>query len=256
MKKAAIFFATSFIILAFAVTGALIYLFGGGDSREIFKVPDYVGMNITQAVSDKHFEIKCEGIYSDAPEGEIISQDPYAGAERKLARGERCALKLTVSLGEKTERIPNLARYHYTEASNILRELGAKIRLVSVYDDTLERDLVLHTSPEAGNAIEKGDIVTLFVSRNHTMDSVKVGSFCGMAREDAVAEILSSGLYIDVIELEYSSEFEEGVVISLSIRHGSLVPYGSGISLTVSAGEKKEELHPFGRAAEKENIKH
>lgn len=250
MKKAVVFFVSAIIILTLTVTGSLIYLLGGDGNREIIKIPDYVGMKITDVTSDRYFLIKSEGIYSSLPEGEIISQTPYGGAEKKLKPGERYTVKLTVSLGEETDRVPSVVGYHYTEAANILREKGVRVRMMSVYGDIAERDIVLRTSPTIGSEIRKGDTVTIFVGRIRTEEPIRVGEYRGKSQEIAVAEILASGLYISDVELEYSDEVEEGRVISQSIRVGSLVPYGSKISLTVSAGNKKEILHPFGRNAE------
>ena len=190
---------------------------------------------------------------SDVPEGEIISQFPYAGARRKVADGEEYTVTLTVSAGKEENRLPSLEGYKYPSAAAILRSMGAEIRIVSVYDDEKESDVVLYTSPKSGVDIERGDTVTLFVSRNHIHGSVKVKSVVGLPLDIAATELLAQGLTLGEIKQEYSDEYEAGTVISQSVREGSYVLHGSAVDLTVSAGKKIERLHPFRGDITEEN---
>ncbi len=214
--------------------------------RELVEIPSFVGRRFEDISDVRGIRLESELVFSsDAPEGEIISQFPYAGARRKLADGKRYTVKLTVSMGKETQKLPDLKNFRYTEAAAVLRSMGAEVRIVSVYDDEKERDVVLYTSPRVGADIERGDTVTLFVSRNHIHGSVRVKSFVGLPLDVAATEILAQGLTLGEIKQEYSNEHDASVVISQSVSEGSYVLHGSAVDLTVSAGKKTERLHPF-----------
>ena len=226
-------------------------LYGG---REVIEIPSFVGKRFENVADVDGIRLESELVFSsDVPEGEIISQFPYAGARRKIGRGEEYTVTLTVSAGKEENRLPSLEGYKYTSAAAVLRSMGAEIRILSIYDDGKEPDLVLYTSPVAGTDIERGDVVTLFVSRRHIHGSVKVKSVIGSPLDEAATEILAQGLVLGEIKQEYSSEYGAGTVISQSTEEGSYVLYGSAVDLTVSAGKKIERLHPFRGDITEEN---
>ena len=226
-------------------------LYGG---REVIEIPSFVGRRFEDIANVDGIRLESELVFSsDVPEGEIISQFPYAGARRKVAEGEEYTVTLTISAGKEENRLPSLEGYKYTSAAAVLRSMGAEIRIVSVYDDEKERDVVLYTSPKAGADIERGDTVTLFVIRNHIHGSVRVKSVAGLPLDEAAAEILAQGLTLGEIKQEYSDEYDAGVVISQSVSEGNYVLHGSAVDLTVSAGKKIEILHPFRGDITEEN---
>ena len=238
------------------VTGIILaYFFAEIDSgREVIEIPSFVGKRFTDIAEVDGIRLESELVFSsDVPAGEIISQFPYAGARRKVAEGEDYTVTLTVSAGKEENRLPSLEGYKYPYAAAILRSMGAEIRIVSVYDDEKESDVVLYTSPKSGVDIERGDTVTLFVSRNHIHGSVQVKSVVGLPLDIAATELLAQGLTLGEIKQEYSDEYEAGTVISQSVREGSYVLHGSAVDLTLSAGKKIERLHPFRGDITEEN---
>ena len=238
------------------VTGIILAnFFAEFDSgREVIEIPSFVGRRFEDITDVDGIKLESELVFSsDVPAGEIISQFPYAGARRKVAEGEEYTVTLTVSAGKEENRLPCLEGYKYTPAAAVLRSMGAEIRIISVYDDDKESDVVLYTSPRSGTNIERGDTVTLFVSRNHIHGSVQVKSFVGLPLDEAATEILAQGLTLGEIKQEYSNEYAAGMVISQSISEGSYVLHGSAIDLTVSAGKKTERLHPFRGDITEEN---
>lgn len=254
-KKLTIFALLSVVILILTAISVFAYLFPNlGEKRELIEIPSFRGSQYNEISAPDRIDLERELVFSDdIPEGEIISQFPYAGARRKLAEGEKYTVKLTVSMGKETQKLPDLKSFKYTEAAAVLRSIDAKIRIVSVYDDENERDIVLRTSPCAGESIERGEQVTLFVSRNHIHGSVCVGDFAGLPLDVACAEILAQGLTLGEILQDHSAEFAAGEVISQSLAPHSYVLHGTKIDITISAGQKKEELHPFRRDIISEN---
>ena len=242
-------------VLALVVGIILAYFFAENDGgREVIEIPLFVGKRFADVSEVDGIKLESELVFSpDVPAGEIISQFPYAGARRKVAKGEEYTVTLTVSAGKEENRLPSLEGYKYTSAAVVLRSMGAEIRIVSVYDDEKDSDVVLYTSPKSGANIERGDTVTLFVSRNHIHGSVQVKGFVGLPLDEAATEILAQGLTLGEIKQEYSNEHDAGTVIFQSVSEGSYVLHGSAVNLTVSAGKKIERLHPFRGDITEEN---
>ena len=244
-SKIKILFLLSAVLLALSTLIAVCLLYPNGERRETVTVPDYVGKRLSDIVPSSRFYIKSEGVYSSLPEGEIISQRPYGGAERKLAEGEKCKIELRVSLGQERNVVPELLGYHYAEAAGILREKGVYVRIVSVFDSEAANDTVIKTSPDVGQHLNAGDRVTLFVGRRRIRSSVNVGNYVGLSREDAIVNLMADGLALGDVKLVSGQSVNNGIVVGQSIKEGSIVPYGTEINITV--GETEEGLHPFGR---------
>lgn len=60
--------------------------------------------------------------------------------------------------------IPEVAGKTYEEAFSELTELGLEVERESVYDEEIEEDLVVKTSPRAGNTVKEGATVTIVTS--------------------------------------------------------------------------------------------
>ena len=255
IKRLTIFALLSVAVFILTVICVFLYFFANPDGeREIIEIPRLTGKKYADIGELDNIELERELVFSnEIPEGEVISQFPYAGARRKLAEGEKYTVKLTVSMGRETQKIPDLRNFKYNEAAAALRSIGADIRIVSVYDDDTEGDLVLRTSPKSGESIERGDKVTLFISRNHIHSSVCVKSFVGLPCDVACAEILAQGLKIGEIREAYSVEFSDGEVVFQSLAPESYVLYGTKIDIVVCGGQKTEDLHPCRKDIAKEN---
>lgn len=244
----------AFISIAVLVATAICVFFAlfanSKRDRDTIIIPSFVGGKYAELEPQDRIRFESELVYSDnVPEGEIISQEPYSGARRKVADGELFTVKLIVSMGAEENKLPDLRNVTYTEAAAMLRALGVQIRIVSVYDENAEIDRVLYTSPDAGAKINRGDRVTLFVCRKHIKGSVRVSDLAGLDQGSACAKLLAEGLLIGEILYEPSDTVGEGIVISQSIDAGSYVRYHSKINITVSTGkeDKIDQLHPFGR---------
>jgi hypothetical protein len=209
------------------LVGTLFYFFVPRDNDAyILTVPSFVGKNEGEVKGDSDLEITREWIYSStAPKGRIISQEPFGGARRKLRTGEKYEVKIYVSLGEQTERIPDLSGVGINSAAAALRAIHAKVRSVAVYDSG-EDGVVLYTSPAANRNIKAGDTVTVFVARQRPIGSVRVPDLCGMPLCEAYRIALASGLFVTNGE---PNELQS-IVTRQSIPAGSMVKRGSYIS--------------------------
>lgn len=247
LKKLVIFALASVAISMLVAIGVFIYFFASrGESRTTVVIPDLVGQTFGGFSLPDGIAVESEPIFSaDVSEGEIISQFPAGGAKRKIAEGERYTVRVWVSLGREKKSIPDVLGFAYTEGAAALRTIGARIKIVSIYDDSAEPDIIIRTSPKVGEKIESGDTVTIFVSRNHTHAPVRVRNYTNMPLADAAMLIFSDGLAVGEIKYGTSGDEDEGIVISQSIAEGSIAFYGSKVDLTV-VGKPKEALPQVG----------
>ena len=215
------------IFCALLAISVLLYFFAPRDyDTYILEVPSLIGLDEGSIGEYDKIEINREWIYSDeAQKGIVISQTPCSGAKSKVKNGKTCAVTVYISLGVKSERIPNLLGVEQTMAAASLRSLGAMVRSVAIYGEG-EDGIVLGTSPKENCEIREGDTVTLFVSRRRVLSPVTVPNFIGMEQSDAVKIALSVGLFIENVE-----KIGDGSCVSAqSIPDGALVRYGSYIS--------------------------
>lgn len=247
IKRLAVFALISVLVAALTAVSLFAYFFADVDEDfETVVIPDLVGRKFDRIGIFDKVAIESELVFSDdVPEGEVISQFPCGGARRKVAEGEAYNVRVIVSIGKERESVPDLHGFRYLDAAAALRSIGARIRVVSIYDDSVESDLVLRTSPETGEQIEKGALVTLFVSRKHLHAPVQVKNYVGKSSDSVFTDILADGLVVGKILYEHSDQYAANVVIGQSLMEGSLVPYGSCIDITLNAEAKQEELHPF-----------
>lgn len=226
------------LLCAGVLVGVLVYFFVPRDNDTyILTVPSLVGKNEGEVKSYSDLEITREWIYSSAaPKGRIISQTPYGGARRKIRSGEKYEVKIFVSLGDETRRIPDLSGVGASSAAAALRAIYAKVRSVAIYDGG-EDGRVLYTIPPADSEIKAGDMVTMFVARQRPVGSVTVPDFCGRTLAQAYKIAIAEGLYIQ----ENENASLDARVQGQSIPAGSKVRRGSYISFVTDGAEDTRE---------------
>ncbi|MBR3879192.1 MAG: PASTA domain-containing protein, partial [Clostridia bacterium] len=206
----------------------------------ILTIPSFVGKNEADVKSHTDLEITREWIYSSStPKGRIISQTPYGGARRKVKTGSRYEVKIYVSLGDRTERIPDLSGVSVNSAAAALRALRVNVRSVAIYDGG-EDGKVIYTSPPHDSEVKAGDTVTVFVSRQRPNGSVSVPDFCGLELSEAYRIALASGLYVSDSDMTDLGK----IIIKQSIPAGSIVLRGSYISFITEAKDPIEREWP------------
>lgn len=239
LKKLGFASVASVLLCMLLGFGVLYYYFAPKNSGlVVFRVPELVGRVESEIGALQGIEITREWIYSDDVErGIVISQTPHANARRKIAPGARCPVTLYISLGERTETVPDLVGVDSLSAAAALRSIGARVRTVAIYGEG-EDGKVTGTSPEVGCEIREGDTVTVFVSRRRVQAPVTVPDFCGMEFSDAVKLALSLGLFVKDCD-------GDGVVISQSIPKGARVLAENYISFETDGVLREREWPPM-----------
>ncbi|MBQ7719781.1 MAG: protein kinase [Clostridia bacterium] len=205
------------------------------------QIPNFIGTMYTFDMTTEYsnyYNITVEYEYDpDTPENQIIDQTPAAGERRKVKAGEqRCDLKLTVSRGAETIRLPDLTIYDAREAVNYLKDLGlnAKNNPQRISSPTIPAGYVISTEPQAGTIMNAGDVVVLTISKGEEVQQTTVPNMVGKTTSEAYSMLTSAGLKLG--DVTYRAGGAAGTIASQSLNHSSMVPAGSPIDLVVYSG--------------------
>jgi eukaryotic-like serine/threonine-protein kinase len=132
---------------------------------KLVEVPSVIGQQQDLAES----QLRGDGLIpdveqrdSDAPEGQVIAQDPAAGSTVK----KHTAVTIVVSTGAGTAVVPNVVGESQDEAKTDLQAAGLSVRIVKrTTTDENEDGTVLDQSPSAGTRLRRGEFVTIFVGK-------------------------------------------------------------------------------------------
>jgi serine/threonine-protein kinase len=202
-------------------------------------VPKVVGLTQVAAVQRLEgagYHVPSSKIYSAYSEtvdkGRVISTSPGPG--QRLADGSDVAI--TVSSGPKLFAIPKVRGKDYDEALDILRAQGLTVADTPKQqpDDTVDRGLVIGTTPAAGQKVPASQELTVVVSTGPPVVEVPHISQ-GTPYDDARRTLRTSSGKFRVQRIdEFSDAVGAGQVITLS--PNDRAEKFSTITVTVSKG--------------------
>ncbi|WP_028043854.1 Stk1 family PASTA domain-containing Ser/Thr kinase [Candidatus Stoquefichus massiliensis] len=135
-----------------------------------------------------------------------------------------------------TFQMPDVVTLTQEQAIKTLEDNGLKVdeNINHELSDTVDEGKVISTSPEAREAVKKGDTIELTVSSGKY---IVIDNYVGKNYEDIEATLVSQGF--KVIKEEETNEEEKGVILKQSINQGEKIdPNATNktITLTVSKG--------------------
>ncbi len=144
------------------------------------------------------------------------------------------------SSGEaETVDMPNVKGMNLEDAKNTLNSLGIHAEVEYQESDTIDEGLVISTSVNAGETVETGSTVILYVSAGS--QGVEVWEVTGYTLEEATNRLTGLGFLVNKAEA-YSDTVEKGLVITQSPAGGTKAPKGSVITVTVSLGKEEKKI--------------
>ncbi|MEK9665395.1 MAG: Stk1 family PASTA domain-containing Ser/Thr kinase [Candidatus Nanopelagicales bacterium] len=196
---------------------------------ERYAVPDVRGAPLaaaTTTLEDANLALGSVSEEWDAtvPIGNVISQDPSAGAELK----RDSVVDLVVSKGPKPVKIPGLAGTPVDEARALLEADGLVVTVTEDFSSEYAADLVISSTPGKGEKVNVGSTVELLVSKGPP--PVEVPYLVDMLKQDAIDTLVYLGFNVDVNEPPITPL---GRVISQDPAGGTLLPYGSTVTITI-----------------------
>lgn len=207
-------------------------------------VPNFVGSNREDIINNREFQsiYNFTVVYTvdpETPADVIISQTPASGRSvMKDAAGIDVELK--VSTGIQMLQIPNVVNKEFRDAQMMLQKAGFLVELDYKTSETVTRDYVIATNPEAGDSIPAGATVYMTVSGGPNIATVEMPSLVGLTRAVAVSRIESANLSLGTITY-VDSDVPEGTVIWQSTKAYTVVDEHTKIYLQVSSGPKETE---------------
>ncbi|WP_066360049.1 Stk1 family PASTA domain-containing Ser/Thr kinase [Herbidospora mongoliensis] len=123
--------------------------------------------------------------------------------------------------------VPVIEDQPKAEAEAALTKEGFKVTTEEEFNEDYKKGRAIRTEPGAGEQLEKGSAVKLFVSKG--VETIAVPDVTGKNREDAIAELTAAGLKF-TIGFENSSA-KQGTVIKSDPAAGEEVNKGSRVKL-------------------------
>jgi serine/threonine-protein kinase len=168
------------------------------------------------------------------PAGQILSQDPPAGAKLKPGR----KVKVLISLGPEELRVPEVIGMPVARARVLLGQANLQVgTLAFVHSRGNEENLVVSQDPPAEAAAERGGTIDLLVSRGARGAARVMPDLLGKSVADARRLLEANGFSIGSLHSEPGTESSKGVVSRQSPLAGRPVTRGDAIILDVAAVE-------------------
>ena len=238
----------SFGLLA-VILGAFVFLWNFWlsdvfSTAERIILPDFTGSTYATVSSDANlvsrynFNVKYV-VNTEKESGIILKQEPVAGRSL-MVTPDGIDITLSVSTGYILAEVPDVTGIDYREATLKLNNAGFDVEVESIVSEEYEKDVVMATSPSAGEKISSGSTVYLDVSIGNQIDYIKMPNLVGLTEEAAIAKIRKFGLTYGGTARE-ESEYEAGTVIRQNILAFADVQEHARVSLTISTGPKVAE---------------
>jgi eukaryotic-like serine/threonine-protein kinase len=193
------------------------------------KVPSVVGEPLDQALADlrqANLTWKLVHVDNDAPQGQVISQTPKAGAS--IDQSSRVTLK--VSNGPKPVIVPSVIGSTFDSANSALLGAGFAVRRKDVENDG-PAGTVVALSPDAGTYQPPGTTITVSVSKGPTTSTVP--DVTSLAQGDAVAQLRASGFRVHIVSQPVNDPNQDGIVQTQDPAGSAKAPPGSTVTIAV-----------------------
>jgi eukaryotic-like serine/threonine-protein kinase len=174
----------------------------------------------------------------DAPEGQVLGQEPPAGTE--LRRGDE--VQVTVSLGVSDQTVPRVVGSPRDAAVELLE--GApyhfEVEVDEAHSDDVPAGQVISQEPQAGEDLAQRGAVAIVVSLG--IEQVTVPDLSGKSRAEAQEALADAGLEARFEEAFSDEVPQAGRVIRQSTAAGQEVDKGATVTVTVSRGPLTVEV--------------
>ncbi|NUU23029.1 MAG: PASTA domain-containing protein, partial [Streptomycetaceae bacterium] len=128
----------------------------------------------------------------------------------------------------------NLSR---AEAEKRVKDRDLNVQFTEAFSEVIAADNVIDSNPRPGKSLDKGETVTLTISRGP--DRVEVPKLAGLTEDQARQALQAAGLPAPLVEQQDSAS-DVGQVISSDPAQGDTVKRDQSVTLYVSRGEAVE----------------
>ena len=163
-----------------------------------------------------------------ATAGQVLETSPPAGTQVD----EGSTVVITFSEGPGQARVPDVNGKPVDEASAEVKRAGFEVKTTTQFSNGVASGIVIRTDPVAGANIDRGRVVTLFVSRG--ADTVAVPDVIGDSQGAAEAKLRQAGFFPDISSSP--SDAPEGTVFEQQPAAGTQAKRNSTVTIVVSQG--------------------
>lgn len=209
---------------------------------ERINIPSFVGSYYTDITEDSALDEMYNFTVIHEPDptaeaGIIISQ--YPAADKSLVLDSNgIDIELRVSSGVQAVEVPNVVNMDYREAELELVSCGFNVELLYDTSDTITRNYVIMTSPEAGDRLPVGETVYITVSDGPEVRTVSMPNLIGLTEDAAIKRLESNNLAWDISREE--DDLPAGTVFWQSLDAYSEVEEHTKVYIKVSLGPAEE----------------
>ena len=224
------------LILLFVISiSATIGISNATRPKEV-QIPNLVGMTVDEAKAllDKEkikYVEESQEYNTEYEAGKIISQNPPYVENRKIKQNTE--MKVVISLGTETTKVPKLKGLTKQEAENAAKEAKIKLEFEEEISKTVEAGVIIKQDTDEGKEVNAGDTVKVYVSIGTGIKQVVVSSVLYKEEAEAKKILEQAGLTV-VVEYGEDSSRGNGVVMNQSIKSGEKVDEGTSITITVN----------------------
>jgi eukaryotic-like serine/threonine-protein kinase len=209
------------------------------DGAAAFPMPEVVGFreaDVVTSLQNQGLVLAENGIErrfdDNAPEGEVLEQNPVAGEE--VRPGDE--FRLVVSQGPEIIDVPDVSGADPAQATQTLVDSGFQAREERENSSTVPEGRVIRTEPGAGERAPRGTVIVLIVSDGPPpVVMVAVPNVVNQTQATAESQLTSRQLNPSV-SFANSATVPSGSVISQSVAPGTEVPQGTAVGIVVSQG--------------------
>ncbi len=161
-------------------------------------------------------------------------------------------------------KMPTVKGMYYRDAQSILKDMKIQFETVEEYDSEVEAGYIIMQEPAAETEVTDNVKVVLHISMGAEQKLVKVPDVTNMTLDEAETLLNENGLELGEVSSDFSSVYEEGIVINQGTVEEAEVLEGTQIDVTVSLGEEESSevkkggtitiTSPFTKEDEKGNM--
>ena len=197
-------------------------------------VPDLLGSTTEQArvISEQRGLLLVVGGEEESEkytENLICRQTPLPGS----AVHTKSTVTVFISQGSSYIVLPDFKGQGLSETTVRLSELGLRVGEVKSEENaTVEKDKIISTEPKAGSRVNKGEVISVTLSRG--VELVKVPKLAGRSLSTAKRVIEENGFEVGVVSWEVSIDYNVGIIMRQNPGAGMMAKKGSKINLVVA----------------------
>ncbi|MBU3160544.1 Stk1 family PASTA domain-containing Ser/Thr kinase [Clostridium frigoris] len=236
------------IILLIVLFSALGYVYMNGNNGVVqvetkLVVPKIIGLD--KAAAEKlvvakglNFVVNKQ-VNSDEPKGAVTACFPDEGTEVK----ENSEVRVYVSKGPTGFKIPSVIGLDQNAANSNIEQNGLVLgNVAEEYSESVASGLVISQDPSEGSLVQKGDSVTLVISKGPSVKITKVPNLFGLSLDDALASLKSSILTLgDKKSVTTTDKSQDGIVFSQSIAANTGVQEGNSVGVSYYTYKEPEK---------------